>query len=155
MDKRSPPPFKDHIMSLLLASTRPVQALMGLCGLIAAAGLYVAQSLQTWTPMDIFISVTSYAFVMACFIAYSAMSFTSAVYDYKTPFWIIVKYTATILGIFLWVVCLASSLGWKDDVLVLRDGMSFLYIIPTTADTWVLIQLIAGMEKVERRVRWR
>lgn len=146
--------FKDHLLSLMLSSTRPVQAIMGLCGLIAAAGLWTAQHLNTWTPMDTFVAMTSYWFVIGCFVVYAVMSYTSALYHFSTPPWVKFKYTATIMGIFLWVMCLASSIAWKDGGIVLRDGMSFLYIIPTSADVWVLIQLIAGVEKIERR-RWK
>lgn len=146
--------FKDQLMSLLVSSTRPVQAIMGFCGLIAAAGMWTAQYLHTWTPMDEFVAMTSYWFVASCFITYALMSFTSAIYHFTTPPWVKFKYTATLMGVFLWVVCLASSLSWKDGSLVLRDGMSFLYIIPTSADVWVLIQMIAGVEKIERR-RWK
>lgn len=148
---RKRPTLHDHLMSLMLSSTRPVQAIMGWCGLIAAAGLWTAQSLHTWTPMDQFIQATSYWFVISCFLLYSAMSLTSAVLDFRTPPWIKFKYAATMMGIVLWVICLASSITWANNTISLRDGMSFLYIIPTIADVWVLIQMISGVEKLERR----
>jgi len=135
----------------MLSSTRPVQAIMGWCGLIAAAGLWVAQSLQTWTPLDQFVELTSYWFVIGCFLSYSAMSLTSAVLDFRTSPWLTFKYAATIMGVILWVICLASSITWQNGLIALRDGMSFLYIIPIMADVWVLIQMISGVEKLERR----
>lgn len=148
---RKCPPFKDHLMSLVVASTRPVQVIMGFCGLIAALGLFAAQSLNTWTPMDIFVNVTSYWFVMLCFISYFFSSVVSSIFMLRSRPWVVLKYFATLMGIFLWVICLASSISWVNGHLSLRDGMSFLYIVPTIADVWVLIQLIAGVEKIERR----
>ena len=151
MINRRSPSFRDHFMSLMLANTRPVQAIMGFCGLIAAAGMWTAQSLHTWTPMDEFVRMTSYAFVMFCFLSYAVMSWTSALYNFVTPPWIRFKYAATCMGIILWVICLASSITWVNGTISLRDGMSFLYIIPTSADVWVLVQMVGGVEKVERR----
>lgn len=151
---RRQPTIRDHFMSLLLANTRPVQALMAFCGLIAAAGLYTAQTLQTWTPMDQFIEATSYGFVMTLFIVYAIMGWTSALLDRRTPPWIYYKYIATLMGICLWTICLASSIVVHANHIHLRDGMSFLYVVPTLADVWVLIQLIGGVELVERR-QWK
>lgn len=151
MINRRSPSFRDHFMSLMLANTRPVQAIMGFCGLIAAAGLWTAQALNTWTPMDEFIHATSYWFVISCFVLYAVMSWTSALYNFHTLPWVRFKYAATAMGIVLWVICLASSITWINGTISLRDGMSFLYIIPTSADVWVLIQMIAGVEKIERR----
>jgi hypothetical protein len=154
MIARRTPTFHDQLMSLLLANTRPVQAIMALCGVIAAAGLYAAQSLHTWTPMDQFIEATSYGFTMSLFIIYAIMSWTSALLDRRTPPWIYYKYIATCMGIGLWTICLGSSIVVHQGQVFLRDGMSFLYIVPTSADAWVLIQMIGGVELVERRL-WK
>lgn len=146
--------LRDQLMGLMISSTRPVQAIMAVCGLVAAAGLWAAQSLNTWTPMDYMVSVTSYAFIMSLFILYSIGSWISCVLNFRHQPYIFIKYASTITGILLWTICLASSIQWSAAGLVLRDGMSFLYTIPCSADVWVLVQMIAGVEKLERRA-WK
>lgn len=141
-------------MSLVLSSTRPVQSIMGICGFVAAVGVITAQQLCTWTPMDDLIHITGYYCVVAMFLIYSILSEVSAVFNFYTPPFKLIKYIATEMGIALWTICLASSLAWNNGSLVLRDGMSFLYLIPLLADTWVLIQMIASVEKIERRL-WK
>jgi hypothetical protein len=138
----------------MLASTRPVQAIMGLCGLVAAAGMITAQYLQTWTPMDDFVRMVGYNTVLTMFIVYAVLSWISAVLNFCKPPYETLKYTATYMGILLWTICLGSSLAWHQGSLVLRDGMSFLYTIPLSADVWVLVQMIARVDNIERRL-WK
>lgn len=102
--------------------------------------------------MDQFIDATSYSFVMGMFVVYAVMSWTSALLDKRSPPWIWFKYLATYMGIGLWTICLGSSIVVHQGAVFLRDGMSFLYIVPISADVWVLIQLVGGVELVERRL---
>lgn len=141
----------DSVMGLLVSSLRPVQWIMGYCGLVAAFGVYAAHNAGIWNPTDVLQSLITFQGVIAAFIIYSILSFTSALLYLKTPAFIKLRFFAAALGSLMWIACLSSSFQWVLGGLQLKDGMNLLYFIPLMADTWVLIQIIAGVEKIDRR----
>lgn len=142
---------KDNVMGLLVSSLRPVQWIMGWCGLVAFGGVYAAHEAGIWNPTDALQSLISFQGVLALFFVYSLLSFTSATLYLKTPPFYKVRTTAAALGAFLWISCLSSSVRWAFGSMHLVDGMNTLYLIPLMADTWVLAQMAAGVDNIDRR----
>lgn len=142
---------KDNVMGLLVSSLRPVQWIMGWCGLVAFGGVYAAHTANIWNPTDALQSVITVYGVLALFFVYSLLSFTSATLYLKTPPFYKVRTAAAALGAFLWIACLSSSFHWALGCISLKDGMNLLYFIPLMADTWVLAQMAAGVDKIDRR----
>lgn len=138
-------------MGLLVSSLRPVQWVMGYCGVVAAFGVYAAHSAGIWNPTDVLQSLITFEGVIFAFIIYSILSFTSALLYLKTPAFIKLRFFAAALGSLLWIACLSSSFYWVLGCIKLKDGMNLLYFIPLMADMWVLTQILAGVDKIDRR----
>lgn len=145
--------FYDQFMSLLVASTRPVQAVMATAGIAATLSLISATFNQTWTPFDQLAAVIEMHSVVVLFIIYCLLSLHSAFWDFRSKINITLKYIACLLGIFLWIVAVSSSFTYSADGMTMLHSMSFMYLIPMMADVWVLVQLLAGVERIEKRKR--
>jgi ABC-type multidrug transport system permease subunit len=125
---------------------------MGFCGIVAAFGVYAAHNAGIWNPTDVLQSLITFQGVIAAFILYSILSFTSALLYLRTPAFIKLRFASASLGSIMWIACLASSFQWVFGCCIqLKDGMNLLYFIPLMADTWVLIQIIAGVDNIDRR----
>jgi len=143
--------FVDNLMSLLVSSLRPVQWILGFCGLVAVGGVYAAHDAGIWNPTELLQSMITLQGVLIAFLAYSILSFTSALYYNNTRISIQIRWAAALIGSSLWIACLSSSFTWVMFNIKLRDGMNLLYCIPLIADTWVMVQLIAKVHVIERR----
>ena len=144
--------FRDHLMSLMVSSLRPVHWIMGFCGLVAFGGVYAAHTAQIWNPTDRLQNALTLETVLAAFLLYSILSFINAIVHSNTAISIGLRWLSSLLGATLWIACLASSFYWVMGEINLKDGMNLLYCIPLTSDMWVLAQLMAGIDKIERRL---
>lgn len=143
--------FHNQFMNLLVSSTRPVQAVMATAGIAATLSLISASFNTTWTPFDQLADVINLSSIILLFITYCFLSLHSAFWDRRDTFNKTLKYVAASIGIFLWTVAVSSSFTYSADGLRMLHSMSFMYLIPLMADMWVLIQLLAGVERIEKR----
>lgn len=138
-------------MRLLVSSLRPVQWIMGFCGLVAAFGVYAAHNAAIWNPTDALQSLITTNGVILAFLAYSILTFTSALLYRNSNVSIRLRWMSSVLGMALWISCLSSSFYWVVGILNLKDAMNLLYGIPLMADTWVVAQLLSNVDSIERR----